>query len=204
MTGELGSCVEANTGQIMCNAYFQVTNQHPFIKSKDGPVLASPATFENIFAVGDVALTPTIEVKSIVSIVQTAKFCYGNVEAHLFGTPMTPVPERLHELLMMACGKSYGWFVFNGACFEKEDASATKLSNSKKAHDQWVNPPAALQEIKEKTLMPEKINDDLAFAMKSGCECLPMHINKVKEGQDERLSAKWQKSDQAKATKGME
>jgi NADH dehydrogenase FAD-containing subunit len=135
MTGELGSCVDPNTGQIMCNAYFQVTNQHPFVGHKDGSVLASPATFENIFAVGDVALVPTHEIKSIVGIVQTAKYCYGNVEAHLFGTPMIPVPERTHELLMMACGKSYGWFIFNAACFAKADASVTKLNYSKKGHN---------------------------------------------------------------------
>lgn len=67
MTAEMSECVDTKTGQIWVNEFCQVTNKHP-IASNHNPSVVE--TYKNIFSVGDVALTPANEIKSIVSMFQ--------------------------------------------------------------------------------------------------------------------------------------
>jgi len=65
MTGDLAQCLDKRTGQILVNVNGQVTNVHPLTK-KNQP--SNPSTCKNIFSYGDVCLSPSNEVKSIVSM----------------------------------------------------------------------------------------------------------------------------------------
>lgn len=64
MLGGLKKCLEPRTGQIMVNQYCQVTDQHPFDEREYCKV------YDNIFSFGDVCLTPSNELKTIVSMYQ--------------------------------------------------------------------------------------------------------------------------------------
>ena len=80
----------------------------------------------NIFALGDAALLPTKEVKSIVSLIQYVHLVAHNIDALFTGGDMKQVPPRIHELLMAATGSKDGFFQFNNFSTQMPNASVQK------------------------------------------------------------------------------
>lgn len=173
MSGDLANCVEGNTGQIMCNRQCQVTDKHPFLPTDQ----ARPITVhKNIFALGDAALLPCKEVKSIASLVQYVYLVSHNIDAFLTGGQMKQLPERLHELLKAATGSKDGFLQFNGmstyipnASIEKKDDAFGRMAAwrdfDQAAIDKWNGHP------KKSTWLIDCV------AGWSGCFCCcPCHI----------------------------
>ena len=114
MQGDLAQCVDGKTGQIWVNEYCQVTNKHP-IASNHQPT--SLKTYSNIFSMGDVCLTPSNEIKSIVSICQYSDRVALNVQQVLGGGPelqAIPTGPMFHNLCFIPLGKKGGVMAING------------------------------------------------------------------------------------------
>lgn len=199
MTGPMADCLEPRTGQIMTNKFFQVTSKHPFLKTDAS---SHPVVYDSIFAMGDVALLPTKEVKCIASIVQYASIVYNNVNNQLCGKALKPLPDRLHELLMMATGKQDGIFLFNASVSVKKGASQEKYDSALKRHKGWSKNDEA--EIIGMTKAPDDTPGFLSMIAGPGgcCCCCGCHICWNSSTQDKKHMQAWDPKSQPAATPG--
>ena len=84
MTKEMSKCIDPRTGQIQVNAYCQVMQRHPFLDPSEASI-SKKKTYHNIFAFGDVCITPSNEHKTIVSIHQYKKIIANNIVKSIKG-----------------------------------------------------------------------------------------------------------------------
>ena len=153
----------------MCNQYFQVTAKHPFF-GQTGRV------HDNIFACGDVAMLPTKEIKSVVSIMQYATYLAQNVDAVITKGYMKALPNRLHELLGMATGGTEGFLMFNNMTTLNSTQGKEKYDLALMRMRAWTqNDKAAIKEVDGiPQTVPTLFN---CVAGWSGCCCCcPCHI----------------------------
>ena len=117
MQKELGRCVDPRTGQIQVNEYCQVTQKHPLLESSDIVSTNKIKTYGNIFAFGDVCITPSNEQKTIVSIHQYKKIIANNVVKKLKGyqdpEEWQRIPESFCEITNIPLGTKMGLVVIN-------------------------------------------------------------------------------------------
>ena len=111
MQGPMAECVEPKTGQIMVDSKGRVTNKHP-IASNHKP--ATLTVHKNIFSFGDVCLTPSNEIKSIVSMYQYGYQMANNVSQTLSeGAAFMDIPMEMHKINAIPLGKNAGFMAFN-------------------------------------------------------------------------------------------
>lgn len=118
MQKELAKCVDPLRGQIQVNEFCQVTQNHPLIELEDNMSSNSfGKTFHDIFAFGDVCLTPRNEEKSIVSMYQYYNQACNNIIQQLKSIHNAdhyqPIPENFVSLQAIPLGTKMGLFAIN-------------------------------------------------------------------------------------------
>lgn len=110
----MSECIDPRTGQIQVNQFCQVTQKHPLLKQSDA---SKDKTYDNIFAIGDVAITPSNEPKTIVSIHQYKEIVANNIVQQLKGTKskseFQKLPETFTEIGSIPIGTKMGLLMIN-------------------------------------------------------------------------------------------
>ncbi len=97
----------SRNGQIFTNEYMQLITSDP---SVDGKVKAAK---ENVFSIGDIALTPLNELKNIPTIKFESPFLAKNIKALAKGLPLEPLPAKMPRMCGLSVGPVYGIQVLN-------------------------------------------------------------------------------------------
>ena len=165
-----------------------MTNIHPLVGKtyENAPVVEH----KNIFSFGDVCLTPTNEVKSIVSMYQ-----YSTVIAHnvlsVITKPATcrslfqKIPPIIHTIQMIPIGKT-GIMSFNNMCKEETTAPSEKNKIRDVSMNSLRNVPKAQQaQMKQGGQM----GTIFGVANNGCCCCLPIAYGKHKTFVNQKLES---------------
>lgn len=177
MQDKLATCLDKKTGQILVNSKCQVTNVHPFVENhKPEEVIL----LKNVFSMGDTCLTPSNEIKSVVSMYQYAHVVALNILAVAKGGAASmdiPSALQFHKMQFIPLGTKNGLACFNNAVSVKNDAHNEKLKIINMTMGCLKGDPKAFAEAaKQGKDMPQMFG----CCSNNICCCCPCHISKSK------------------------